>query len=56
MFAKGEFDKKIRGIFTAFDLDGSGGIDRKELLMFISTGILGLCKLVNLPIPRSDEI
>jgi Ca2+-binding EF-hand superfamily protein len=56
MFAKGEFDKKVRGIFNAFDIDGNGVIDRKELLTFINSGILGLCKLVNLPIPRNDEI
>jgi hypothetical protein len=56
MFAKGEFDKKIKGIFNAFDVDGSSYIDRKELLMFINCGILGLCKLVSIPIPRNDEI
>lgn len=49
VFGKGEFDEKIRGIFRAFDLDSSDTIDRKELLNFLRTGILGLCKLVNLP-------
>jgi Ca2+-binding EF-hand superfamily protein len=31
VFAKGEFDAKIRGLFLAFDLDSSGSIDKKEL-------------------------
>ena len=56
MFSKGEFDKKIQGIFKAFDQDGNGGIDWKEHLVFISAGISGLCKLVSLPLPRYDEI
>ena len=56
MFSKGEFDRKIKGIFMAFDLDGSGFIDRKELLNFLYNGIFGLCKLLSLPIPRRDDV
>jgi hypothetical protein len=56
MFAKGEFDKKIHGVFGAFDQDGNHYIDKKELVIFLSTGIFGLCKLVKLPLPRRDDI
>jgi Ca2+-binding EF-hand superfamily protein len=56
MFSKGEFDRKIRGIFKAFDLDDNGVIDRKEFLTFLFTGIFGLCKLVNIPLPRREDV
>ena len=56
LFSKGEFDRKIKGIFQAFDMDESGYIDKKELLTFLYNGIYGLCKLVNLPLPRREDI
>eukprot|EP00347_Sterkiella_histriomuscorum_P018501 403345272 len=56
LFSKGEFDRKIKGIYLAFDQDNSGSIDRKELLMFLYNGIFGLCKLLGLPIPRRDDV
>jgi Ca2+-binding EF-hand superfamily protein len=56
MFAKGEFDKKIKGVFGAFDQDGNQYIDKKELVVFLNTGIFGLCKLVKVPLPRRDDI
>ena len=56
VFAKGEFDTKIRGIFIAFDTDESNFIDRKELVILLHHGVYGLCKLVGLPIPHKDDI
>lgn len=56
LFSKGEFDRKIRGIYLAFDQDDNGSIDRKELLSFLYNGIFGLCKLLSLPIPRRDDV
>lgn len=56
MFAKGEFDKKINAIFHTFDTDNNNFIDKKEFLIFMNTGIFGLCKLVKLPLPRCDEV
>lgn len=56
LFAKGEFDRKIRGIYLAFDADNSGTIDRKELLIFLYNGIFGLCKLLGIPLPRRDDV
>ncbi|CDW74928.1 UNKNOWN [Stylonychia lemnae] len=51
-----EFDRKIRGIYLAFDQDDNGSIDRKELLNFLYNGIFGLCKLLSIPIPRRDDV
>ena len=56
LFSKGEFDRKIRGIYLAFDMDGSGTIDKKELLTFFYNGIFGLCKLLSIPLPRSEDV
>lgn len=38
------------------DLDGSGEIDRDELKVFLSSGILGLCKLLGIPLPYESEL
>jgi hypothetical protein len=56
VFAKGDFDYKIRGIFIAFDTDESNFIDRKELTILIQNGVYGLCKLVGLPVPHREDI
>jgi Ca2+-binding EF-hand superfamily protein len=36
---------------VAFDIDGGGTIDRKELSKFLLSAIVGLCKLIGLPPP-----
>lgn len=56
VFAKGDFDHKIRASFMAFDCDESGYIDRKELLTLLLHGVYGLCKLVGLPLPHREDI
>lgn len=56
IFAKGEFDKKIHGIFKAFDLDDSEYIDKKEMVVFLHCAIFGLCKFVKIPLPRRDDV
>jgi hypothetical protein len=56
VFAKGDFDYKIRGIFIAFDTDESNFIDRKELTILIQNGVYGLCKLVGLSVPHREDI
>jgi Ca2+-binding EF-hand superfamily protein len=53
VFAPGHFDLKIRAIFSVFDLDGSGEIDRGELSAFIQASCNGLCKICSLPRPSS---
>lgn len=39
-----------------FDLDGNGGIDRKELQYFVNVALFGLCKLLSLPQPKQDDV
>jgi Ca2+-binding EF-hand superfamily protein len=56
VFAKGEFDMKLRGIFLAFDTDESGFIDRKELKTLLINGVHGLCKMVGMPVPFREAI
>jgi Ca2+-binding EF-hand superfamily protein len=56
VFSKGDFDPKIRAIFIAFDLDGSGCIERKEMLILLLHGVYGLCKLVGLPVPHREDV
>jgi len=56
VFAKGDFDSKIKGIFIAFDQDESNYIDRKELHTLLLHGVHGLCKLVDLPVPHREDI
>lgn len=56
VFAKGEFELKIRGIFLAFDTDESGFIDRKELMTLLIHGVQGLCKMVGMPVPYREGI
>ena len=53
VFSKGHFDDKLRTLFTLFDFDGSGEIERKELSCFIQAAVMGLCKLVGLPYPST---
>lgn len=48
IFSVGDFDDKLYTLFSAFDLDNSGAIDRKELGTFISEAIYCLCKVVGL--------
>ena len=56
MFSKGEFNTKINSLYQIYDADGSGEIDRDELKTFLRSGILGLCKLLCIPIPYENEI
>ena len=46
-----EFEEKILTIFKAFDVDGGGSLDRKELSKFLMCAIMGLCKMLNLQQP-----
>ena len=48
LFSVGDFDDKLRTLFSAFDLDNSGEIDRKELGTFITDAIYCLCKVVGI--------
>ena len=43
-----EYDEKLLCIFKAFDIDGGGTLDRRELTKFILCTINGLCKLLDL--------
>jgi len=43
-------------MFSAFDLDDGGSIDRKELSKFLFSSIVGLCKLLGLPNPSYTGI
>jgi Ca2+-binding EF-hand superfamily protein len=56
IFSKGTFDDKISTLYTAFDIDGSGSIDRKELSGFLSASIISMCKIVGLPQPSRIKI
>ena len=56
VFAKGDFELKVRGIYLAFDVDESGFIDRKELMTLLVNGVQGLCKLVGIPVPHKEEM
>lgn len=56
MFSKGEFNTKIRFLYQMYDDDGSGEIDRDELKVFLSSGVLGLCKLLDIPVPYENEV
>lgn len=46
-----EFDEKLLTIFKAFDIDGGGTLDRKELSKFLMCSIIGLCKILGLTQP-----
>ena len=56
VFSKGHFDDKIQTLFTVFDVDGSGEMERKELSCFITAAVVGLCKFVGLPAPSTMGI
>ena len=56
MFSKGEFNTKIMSLYKIYDTDGSGEIDRDELKKFLRSGILGLCKILSIPLPYENEI
>jgi len=43
-------------LFSAFDLDGGGSIDRKELAVFIMEAVIVLCKIVGLTQPSRFAI
>ena len=46
-----EFEDKTLTIFKAFDVDGGGSLDRKELSKFLMCAIIGLCKILGLNPP-----
>ena len=46
-----EFEEKLLTIFKAFDVDGGGSLDRKELSKFLMCAIIGVCKLLGLKAP-----
>jgi len=46
-----EFEDKVLTIFKAFDVDGGGSLDRKELSKFLMCAIMGLCKIIGLKQP-----
>ena len=46
-----EFEEKVLTIFKAFDIDGGGELDRRELTKFLKCGIVGLCKMIKLKKP-----
>ena len=48
---KAEFEEKLLTIFKAFDFDGGGSLDRKELSKFMICAIKGLCKIIGLNPP-----
>lgn len=56
VFSKGDFDKKLLGLFRSFDVDNGGTIDRQELLMFMYSAIYGLCKLLQLESPSRTAV
>ena len=56
IFSNGTFDDKIQTLYTAFDIDGSGSIDRRELSGFLSASIISMCKIVGLPQPSRIKI
>ena len=46
-----EYEERVELIYNLFDLDGGGEIDRRELSIFISAALYGLCKTVGIPPP-----
>lgn len=42
------YDDRIQLIFTSYDIDGSGELDRKETGKFLEAAIQSLCKLAGL--------
>ena len=46
-----DFEEKILTVFKAFDVDGGGTLDRKELSKFLKCAINGLCKVIGLAQP-----
>jgi Ca2+-binding EF-hand superfamily protein len=54
--SSGHFDDKIKTIFSFFDLDGNGDLERKELSVFVNSSIHGLCKTTGLPSPSAMGI
>lgn len=51
-----EFEEKLLTIFKAFDVDGGGSLDRKELSKFLQCAVNGVCKLIGLKSPSRNEI
>lgn len=56
IFSDGSLDDKIHTLYTAFDQDGGGEIDRKELSTFLSASIISMCRIVDLPSPSRLKI
>ena len=57
IFVQGdEFEEKTLTIFKAFDVNGGGSLDRKELGKFLQCAILGLYKILGLRLPSRLEI
>ena len=56
IFADGEFDHKLLGLFRSFDVDAGGSIDRQEMIAFLMAAVFGLCKLLSIPLVDKNEI
>lgn len=41
-----EYEDKLLCIFKAFDIDGGGTLDRRELTKFIICAVNGICKIL----------
>lgn len=51
-----EYEERLELVYHLFDLDSGGGIDRRELSIFISAALYGLCKTVGIPAPSKVVI
>lgn len=46
-----DYDERIQLIFSLFDVDASGELDKKEMSKLLNLSVYGLAKLAGLPLP-----
>ena len=51
-----EYDDRIQLIFSVFDDDGGGSLDRKEATKLVQSTIYGLAKLAGLTLPAKTVV
>ena len=51
-----DYDSRVKVVFSLFDSDGGGELDRKEFNKLMTSTIYGLARLAGLPIPTKPRV
>ena len=56
LFCNGNFEEKVKFLFTLYDYDYNGKLDKNELIVTFLSCIRGFCKIICITCPSTKEI